>query len=238
MKGKFITIEGGEGSGKTGACKTLQGVFADAMAKCSLLGEGAPNFNFVFTNDPSSATKELSEIRHLLLSKEYDYCHATELLLYAASRAQLVDRFIRPELNRDNVVISDRFFDSTAVYQGILRGHDATKLAILNSVFAGNLVPDLTILLDVDAKIGLMRSIGRLDAESVDEGRWESMGLVVHEKINAGFREIAAKNPDRFVVIRTTSLTEAQVQGEVLKAITEFLSREIRRDIADAITDD
>jgi thymidylate kinase len=106
----------------------------------------------------------------------------------------------------------------------MLRGHDSTKLEILNTIFAGNLIPDMTILCDVDAKIGLARSIDRLNANDIDESRWEHMGLAVHEKINAGFRRLADENSDRFVTINTNNITLKEVTLMAYRYINKLIT--------------
>jgi len=205
QRGKFITLESGEGGGKTSVVSNLR----------KILGHD----DFVYVNDPGSFTPELSHIRNILLSSEFNLSNDAELLLYAAARVQLVDSIISPALQSGKHVISDRFSDSTSVYQGYIRGYDRYKLDILNTEFAGNLIPDLTILLDVDAKVGLSRSLDRLEANDIDEGRWESMGLAVHERINQAFRNIAASEPNRFHVINSNNLTIDEMTEEALIAI-------------------
>jgi len=185
-RGKFITFESGEGGGKTSVINNLKKILS-------------PN-KFVFVNDPSSFTKELSAIRKVLLSSTYNYSDDAELLLYAAARAELVSKIIKPALESGKHVISDRFYDSTKVYQGHIRGHSQDKLHVLNTEFAGDLEPDMTILFDVDPKTGLSRSISRLDNGAIDESRWESLGLEVHTKINAFYKHLAKKY-NRFCVI-------------------------------------
>jgi len=205
MRGKFITFEGGEGSGKSSVHKILK----------TLL----PSNEYVFVNDPSNISGELKEIRRLLLSSEFDYCNNTELLLYGAARAELVFKFIKPVLNKGINVISDRFLDSTTVYQGRLKNHDKAKLDMLNAYFVGNLKPDMTILFDVDARTGLSRSFSRLEAENIDESRWEKKGLATHEKINAEYRKIAKQEPKRFRIVDSNNL----IINEIVDTTLEFI---------------
>lgn len=208
--GYFFTIEGGDGSGKTSIVKKIQSKKFKNRIK---------DLSFKFVNDPGSFTKELKSIRGILLSSDFDFSDETELLLYAASRAELVERHIKPYLEKGVSVISDRFFDSTFVYQGILKGHDFSKLSLLNTFFCGGLVPDTTFLCDVDPKIGLSRSIERLEENSIDESRWESMGLEVHTRINNGFKEIAKRSPERFVIIDSNNATIESMTEEIISYI-------------------
>jgi dTMP kinase len=205
MKGKFITFEGGEGSGKTSVWKLLQEIL--------------PKEKYVFVNDPSKLTNELLEIRRLLLSSKFDYCNNTELLLYGAARAELVHKFIKPALNKGKCVISDRFLDSTFVYQGKLKGHHVDILNILNRYFAGNLMPERTFLFDVNAKIGLTRSFDRLNEGKLDEARWEKMGFEIHKKINKEYRKLADNDPERFIIVNSNNLTITEMLDSVLEDI-------------------
>ena len=207
MKGKFITFEGGEGSGKTSVIKALREVYPE---------------QFVFFNDPSSTIPECIKIRELLLSKSYNLSKNAELLLYGAARAQLAEQ-IKTNLDNGLNVICDRYFDSTAVYQGKLKGHPSFHLQILNSMFCGDLIPDMTILFDVNAKTGLARSNSRLSGENIDESRWEEMGLEVHKKINFYYREIASMNYDRFRIINSNGLTISEMIEEATFFIDDLL---------------
>jgi dTMP kinase len=194
----FITFEGGEGSGKS----TQIDILYDYL--------NALNIPVYQTKDPGD-TKAGNSIRKILLAKKYaDMAKETELLLYLAARAELVQKNIQPALDAGMIVLCDRYFDSTAVYQGVLRGWNeigeystsmqkmVSILDILHHHFSEDLIPDLTFLCDVSAKIGLKRSNDKLAGMQMDESKWESMGLQTHIKINQGFRDLANKNPDRF----------------------------------------
>ena len=212
IRGILVSYEGGEGSGKSSVHRLLKERFAKTHPG-----------RFIFVNDPSSDTEELAQIRRLLLSKDYDYGKAAELMLYGAARAELVEKLIEPALAEGINVVSDRFYDSTTVYQGMLKGHDMMKLQAMNQGFCGNLVPDVTFLFDVDARTGLARSNGRLDEGKIDEGRWESMGLSVHERINACYRNLAMANGKRFHVLNSNEMTIGQMLEAVDRRICDML---------------
>lgn len=214
-KGIFVSAEGGDGAGKSGLLKRLKEYLENYYH-----GSDA---RFLFVNDPSSATEELVQLRHLLLSESFNFDKNTELLLYIASRCELVNKLIKPALAEGKIVFSDRFYHSTWVYQGYLRKHSRSKINYLNKC-AGDVNPDFTILLDVDPKIGLGRSIGRLDSNSIDEGRWETMGLKVHNIINEAYRDIAESQRDKFYVVNTNTKDEDRVFEDVRD---ELISRSI-----------
>jgi len=194
----FITFEGGEGSGKS----TQVDILYDYL--------NALNIPVYKTKDPGD-TKAGNSIRKLLLAKKYaDMAKETELLLYLAARGELVQKNIIPALAAGMIVLCDRYFDSTAVYQGVLRGwnkvdaapgRELNLLDLMHMWFSGNLVPDITFLCDVSAKIGLKRSNDKLAGMNVDESKWEEMGLQTHIEINQAFRDLALKNQKRMFFI-------------------------------------
>lgn len=188
----FITFEGGEGSGKSTQVDTLYDYL------------NALNIPVYQTKDPGD-TVAGNSIRKILLAKKYkNMALETELLLYLAARAELVQKNIKPALDAGMVVLCDRYYDSTAVYQGVLRGWSEVNeagvniLDIMHHHFSLDLHPDLTFLCDVSAKIGLKRSNAKLAGMNVDESKWEAEGLQTHIKINQAFRDLANANPDRF----------------------------------------
>ena len=211
MRGLFFSFEGGEGSGKTSVWNILK--------------ERLPEGEFLFVNDPSRQSVELKQMRHLLLSSSYNLSWNAELAVYGAARAQLVERLIMPALKEGVHVVCDRFHDSTAVYQGHLKGHPAGKLESMHEMFCDGLTPDKTFLFDVDAKVGLARSNDRLDAGDIDESRWEDMGLIVHENINAGYRNLAMREGYRFHILNSNvfGLEEMadRTEAAIVKAVSE-----------------
>lgn len=197
MRGIFVTFEGGEGSGKT----TQLALLANRIR--------ASGKEVVETHDPGG-TAIGKEIRTLLLHPgSAPIAAATELLLYEASRAQLVRELIAPALNRGAVVLCDRFTDSTLAYQGFGRGLDLNLIRQMNRFAADGRVPDLTILLDLDPKIGLTRCRRDISADSVtglgtEPSCWdriEAEPLDFHQRIREGYLTLAQESPDRTIVI-------------------------------------
>ncbi|MCZ7624715.1 MAG: dTMP kinase [Candidatus Methylomirabilota bacterium] len=197
MRGLFVTFEGGEGSGKT----TQLALLADRVR--------ASGQEVVETHDPGG-TAIGKEIRSLLLHLgSGPIAPATELLLYEASRAQLVRELIAPAIGREAVVLCDRFTDSTVAYQGFGRGIDLDLIRRLNRFATDGLAPDLTILLDLDPQVGLARCrqvdtpekpIG-LGAASLSWDRIEAEPLDFHRRVRDGYLTLAAENADRVIVI-------------------------------------
>jgi dTMP kinase len=189
--GKFITFEGGEGSGKTTHVK---------MLAAELRRDG---YTVRETHDPGGCSVSIG-IRPFLLDKKYDVSREAEFLLYLAARAELINKVIIPELSRVDFVLCDRFYDSTAVYQGMIRKWNRTDgflhkefLSFVHRIFCHNIKPDATFLFDVNPVLGLNRSKG----EEKNESRWEEEGLAIHTKINKAFLDLAADDPHRFWVI-------------------------------------
>ncbi len=195
----FITFEGMEGSGKS-----------TAMARIGKWLESSGH-EVVYTREPGGS--ELGgRLRSILLdARNSDLSPEAELFLYLADRAQHVSGVIRPALRRGAFVLSDRFADSTIVYQGYGRGLDVRALETLNAVAVGGIRPDLTLLFDVDPATGLDRARARNKAEGkeVSEGRFEAEAMAFHVRVREGFLDWAAKHPERFSVIDATSGLDA-----------------------------
>src|SRR5574337_300672 len=206
MNGLFITFEGGEGSGKSTQLKLLAN-------RIRAFGR-----EVIETRDPGG-TAIGKEIRTLLLHSPLNTCGdkpesrpiaaATELLLYEASRAQLVRELIAPALARGAVVLCDRFTDSTLAYQGFGRGIDLDLIRQLSRFSTDGLVPDLTVLLDLDPEIGLMRC-GRGAGVDASTGlstglscwdRIEAEPLAFHQRIREGYLALVREDPDRIAMI-------------------------------------
>ena len=199
MSGRFITIEGGEGGGKS--------TFIIAL-KAALLKKG---IEAVATREPGG-TPGAEEIRALLLKghvKRWD--HLSEALLLFAGRRDLIVNLIKPALSKNTWVLCDRFVDSTIAYQGSAGGLSVAFIKSLYEVIAEGLVPDLTFILDIDPEIGLARATDRLAATQNEEGRFEQMPLAFHQKIRQSFLELAAQNPQRYCVIDATQTPEASL---------------------------
>ncbi|HUK63006.1 MAG TPA: dTMP kinase [Dongiaceae bacterium] len=184
VPGLFVTFEGGEGSGKSTQVALL-------AARLRSLGHDP-----LVTREPGG-TALAEGIRTLLLDPAHRPGALSEALLLIAARADLVAQVIRPALASGRIVLSDRYTDSTLAYQGGGRGLDPELLAGWNRVATGGLVPDLTLLFDLDPAIGLERrgraasATNRLDRETVD----------FHRRVRARYLELAAREPERFVVI-------------------------------------
>lgn len=186
-RGRFITFEGGEGSGKSTQIKLL----ADRL--------NAAKLPAIVTREPGgSAGAEV--IRHLLLSGMGKMLGSeTESLLFAAARDDHVSQLIVPALAEGTWVLCDRFTDSTRVYQGELGKVDPKLIRAMERVTIGDLKPDLTLILDVPVAIGLERAIKRRGAAVAD--RFEGEGLAFHEKLREAYLQIAKNDPDRCALI-------------------------------------
>jgi dTMP kinase len=187
MSGYFITFEGGEGSGKSTQIQLL----VDHLSRA--LSGVAP----VVTREPGG-TDSAESIRQLLVTgKAERWRAATEAMLMSASRHEHVAHVLRPALAAGKLVICDRYNDSTQAYQGLVGGVPREDIEALNRLACGDLVPDLTILLDMDVAEGLRRASDRAG----DESRFESKGLEFHQKVRTAFLDLAGRYPDRFVIV-------------------------------------
>ena len=191
MAGRFWSFEGIDGSGKSTQARLL----ADALR---LAGH-----EVVLTREPGGSPGA-EEIRRLVLEGSTDRWSAeTEILLFTAARRDHLEKTIRPALARGAVVITDRFADSTRMYQGISRGDLAQVVDDLHALMIG-VEPDLTFLVDLPAEMGLARAQSRAGAEM----RFEDMGLTLQSQMRSGFLALAAKHP-RFAVIDGTGAQDA-----------------------------
>lgn len=201
MRDLLITMEGPDGAGKSTQI---------ALLKDYLEGRG---YEVLVTRDPGG--NPVSEaIREVILNREYTrMSDMTELLLYAAARAQLVAEVIRPALEQGRIVICDRFVDSSAVYQGIARGLGIDTVYGVNAYALQGISPILTIHMDLDAREGIRRkkNQARLD-------RMEASGLEFHEKVAEGYRILAAKNTERIVTI-DAALPIEEIHGKIVEAV-------------------
>jgi dTMP kinase len=206
MRGKFITFEGGEGTGKSTQAAML-------ALRLESLGLGVQ-----LTREPGgSPGAEI--IRHVLLSgAAKPFGPDVEAMLFAAARDDHVQCTILPALESGKWVICDRFADSTRVYQGILGHVDERLINGLERVSIGDLVPDLTFVLDVPVEIGLARIHRRRGGAMPD--RFESESVEFHEKLRQAYRAIADEHPDRCVVIDASAAKE-KVAKQVWNAVNE-----------------
>ena len=200
-------MEGPDGSGKTTQMALLANV---------LTVEG---LEVVQTREPGG-TPLADRIRALVLDPAHDKMTArTEALLYMAARAQHTAELIRPAMDRGAVVISDRYADSTLVYQGIARGLPMDSLIWLNRFATEELTPDLTLLLDCDTE-----RLARRVANRGNQDRLEKEDPEFHRKVREGFLLLAAQNPDRFRVIDADRTVES-IQKEIQRCVQEFLQK-------------
>lgn len=203
--GLFITFEGIEGSGKSTQAKML----ASALAEVG--------YDIVVTHEPGG-TVISDRIRALLLDPEHtDMDATTELLLYAAARAQHLARKIRPALARGAVVVCDRFSDSTVAYQGFGRGISRDLLDAVDAVATGHIRPHLTVLCNLDVRQGLERN-----RTANKRDRLELEAIEFHEKVRAGFLTLAQEEPDRFHVVDASQPVDV-LAAEILTHVKKVL---------------
>jgi dTMP kinase len=188
--GLFITFEGLDGSGKSTQMQLLAR---------HLIAEG---FQPLLTVEPGG-TAIGAQIRRILLDTQNQaLCPTAELLLYFASRAQNVQQVILPALHRDEIVISDRFSDSTLVYQGYGRGLGEGVVADLHRIACGDLTPDLTVLLDIDVETSLRRAHRRnLDAAETTGTRMDEQSVAFYRAVRNGYHTLAQREPQRVRVV-------------------------------------
>jgi dTMP kinase len=202
-RGFFITLEGGEGSGKSTQAKRLAAHLA------------ASGIEVVLTREPGG-TPQGEALRALLVSGDTtNWSPASEAMLMSAAREVHVRTIIEPALARGAIVISDRFMDSTRVYQGYAGGVSPDVIAVLESAAVGECMPDLTLIFDLPAEQGLARAGSRGTA---NEDRFERKGRSFHEKLRQGFLAIAAAEPRRCTVIDASAAPDA-VFSEALLAV-------------------
>ena len=205
----FLTLEGIEGSGKTTQINNI----------CRFLEN--TGHNCVITREPGG-TEIGRKIRSILLDPENKGLEPmAELLLYFSDRVQHVQELINPALSEGKTVICDRYFDATLVYQGYARGLDMNLITRLHELVLEGLKPDITFLLDLSPEIGLSRAWEQIDngSRTGDETRFEKEALSFHEKIRAGYLELARLEPQRFRVIDAS-----QEKNKVQVAIEEVLT--------------
>lgn len=204
-KGLFISLEGLDGSGKT---TQVRGITAALAAR---------GINFVLTREPGGT--ELGEcVRDMLLSHRYPLMSKrTEMLLYAASRAQHVDEVIRPSLQEGKYVICDRFIDSSLIYQGLGLGLGIEEVFKVNMVATEGLLPDLTIVLGLSAEQSLERLAGKGELDRI-----ESRSLSYHQSVSEGYRRLRELFPHR-VVSFDGSLAAEDITRAIMEKIDSFM---------------
>jgi dTMP kinase len=185
----FITFEGIDGCGKTTQLNLLHKYLKDI------------GYNVLTTREPGS-TPLAEKLRNVLLNMEYNISSVSEILMFEAARAELVDSVIHPAICRKQIVLSDRFYDSTIAYQGFGRQQNIDDIKLLNKITIREIIPNFTFLLDIPYSVSLERRFGSID------DRIESTGNAFYERVIAGYRSIAEEEPDRVKMIDATQSKE------------------------------
>jgi dTMP kinase len=206
MTGRFITLEGGEGSGKSTQARRL-GAALEAVGR-----------HTVVTREPggSPAAERLREV--LLSGRAKQFGTFAEAVIFASARDDHLRTTIRPALARGDWVVSDRFADSTRVYQGALGNIDPRLIMALERLVVGPTKPDLTLVLDLPATTGLQRAASR--GGSPEPDRFEAEDLAFHERLRESFLEIAEREPERCVLIDATPPPD-RVAAAIWEAVAE-----------------
>ena len=206
-KGLFISFEGGEGVGKSTQIELLKSYFLKK------------NINVISTREPGG-TEEGELIRKFLVSGDKrSWDPYSELLLFNALRREHINKIINPALENGNIVLCDRFVDSTFIYQGVAGSINEEFLLSLHKTFCYNLFPDITFFLSLDPELGLERAKFR---NNNSENRFEKMGLLYHQKIQNGFRVLSKKYNKRFVEIEAEQTIE-QISQKINHHLTSII---------------
>lgn len=203
----FITLEGPEGSGKTTQIAPLADYLREA------------GFDVLTLREPGG-TSISEQVRHILMNLENTTMHArTEILLFLAARAQLVEEVIRPQLAAGKVILCDRYIDSTLAYQGYGQGESLETLRSLLDFATGGLRPDLTVLLDIDSDQGLRRK-----QTSGEWTRMDAFTLAYHQRVRQGYLEMAAQDPARWCTLNA-GLPAETVQTHLRQVLLQRLTQ-------------
>lgn len=207
VKGKFITIEGTEGVGKSTNIAFIQ----DWLVKQGI--------DVVMTREPGG-TPLAEELRQILLAKRDEaFDPSAELLLIFAARAQHLAQVILPALSRGAWVVSDRFTDATYAYQGFGRGLNLETIETLENLVQGTLRPDLTLVLDIEVELGLARASARAELD-----RFESEKVEFFERVRAGYQKRAEQNPQRYARVDAGQPLD-QVQQDIERVLKSLLDK-------------
>lgn len=204
QKGIFITFEGADGSGKTTQLEKI----ADLLKE--------QKYEVITTREPG-ALEVGQQIRDIVLHHKGEVSDKCEMFLYLADRAQHVDTFIKPLLKEGKIVLCDRYIDSNIAYQGYGRGNDVEQTIHLNNIATSGLLPDLTIVFDIDTKTAQER-VG----ETKD--RLEAAGIEFHEKVRQGYLKLAINNPERIKVVNANNSIET-VYNNTKNIIIELITQ-------------
>ena len=208
ITGVFITLEGGEGAGKSTQLKLLEERLV------------THEIDIVRTREPGGVPSA-ETIRDLLVNGETDkWRPLTETLLHFAARHEHISRLVQPAIDRGQWVLCDRFADSTTAYQGYAQNIDLETIATLYRLAVGNLEPNLTIILDLPVEVGLERAEDR----GIGGTRYEKMGIEFHKRLRDGFLQIAVNNPHRCSILDATQSIE-EISEYIMALVEErFLS--------------
>jgi dTMP kinase len=205
QKGLFITVEGTDGSGKTTQIKLMEKNFKEM------------GYDVILSREPGG-TRISEIIRDLILDPENKEINPlTEMILYAASRAQHVMEVIRPAIDQGKVVICDRFVDSSYAYQGCGRGVDLKIVADVNRVAIDGVMPDITFFLDIDPEVAIKR---RIDATGAD--RIEQEKIDFHYRVYEGYKKMAFLFPDRIKTIDASKSIE-EISSQINRYLKELI---------------
>ncbi len=210
----FITLEGIEGSGKTTQLPNIARYLESKGGRCTI------------TREPGG-TAIGTQIRSILLNPDSRGMEPpTELLLYVADRIEHVNKVILPALEKGEFVVCDRFMDATVVYQGYARGLDIGMIQRLHREILPNVKPDLTLLFDLPVPVGLERAWKQIEngTRTGKETRFEKETLAFHDKIRAGYLDMAQREPDRFRIIDAVQ-DETAVTRDVIDCIDSILKQ-------------
>ena len=206
----FITLEGPEGSGKTSHIPGM----AEAIRQAG--------YDVIVTREPGG-TPIGDDIRNTILNLKNTEMHpTTEILLFQASRAQLVNQIILPALAEGKVVLCDRYADSTMAYQGFARGMDIETLDAVNNFAIYGRKPDLTILLDLDIEAGFKRLEKRYSDSGESHDRFEREARDFHHRVRDGYHKLVAREPNRFCVIDADQSID-ELSGTIWASVKELL---------------
>lgn len=202
----FITFEGPEGSGKSTIAKMIQ-------EKLISLG-----YNVILTREPGGKEIKFSEDIRKIIMNYKDINIMTELLLFQSSRKEHIEKLIKPSLKKGDIVICDRYIDSSTVYQGMVQNLGKEKVVSLNNLTVDDLIPSLTIILDVDPEIG----INRTNNENRVNNRFDEKDLAFHKKVQESYMELS-KSEKRFYTVDANRDLE-NVYDDVLKKVIEVIN--------------
>ena len=209
QQGKFLTLEGGEGTGKTTQAALLAKTLEQAGIPVLLLRS-------------PGGTAVAEQLRTILKTKTpgEDLLPETELLLFGACHSQMCEYAVKPALAEGKWVICDRFFDSTTVYQGYVRGLPLETVERINQFACRTIEPDLTLLLDIEPELGVRRACGRNGGTIDENDRFDSEGMAFHKAIRDSFLEQAKCFPERFRILSAAGTVE-EISADIKKAVSD-----------------